>query len=460
MRIEVAILKHLIYDEIYTRKVLPFLKDEYFTDRNEKVLFTEIKEFIEKYNSNPTYESLIIQLNSRNINQEEYTTSLSILEEIHSSKEELCKIDWLIDKSEDFCKNQAIYNGLLESIAIADGKDKTKDKGVIPQILSDALSVGFDTNIGHDFLENYTDRFEYYHRKEEKIPFDLQFFNKVTNGGFSKKTLNVFLAPPHSGKTLLMCHMAAAYLIQGKNVLYITLEMAEEEIAKRIDANLLNVSIEDLMNLDKSTFEKKVLRVKEKCTGKLIVKEYPTGVGSANHFRSLLNEMNLKANFIPDVIMIDYLNICASSRIKSNGSVNSYYLIKSISEEIRGLAQEFNVPILTATQTNKGGVNNSDLDMASVSESFALNATCDSMFGIINTEEMRNLNQILIKQIKNRYRDLNRDNKFIIGVDTLKMRLYDVESSAQEDIVNSGQSESFENSSQKLSKKTFEGFKI
>lgn len=459
MRIETAILKHLIYDEEYTRKVLPFLKDEYFTDRNERIVFTEIKEFIDKYNTNPTYESLIIQLNDKTISEEEYKTTLEIINEIQSTKDETCKIDWLIDQSEEFCKNQAIYNGLLESISIADGKNKTKDKGAIPQILSDALSVGFDTNVGHDFLENYTDRFEYYHRKEEKIAFDLQFFNKVTNGGFSKKTLNVFLAPPHSGKTLLMCHLSAAYLLQGKNVLYITLEMAEEEIAKRIDANLLNVSIEDLMNLDKPTFEKKVGKLKEKCSGKLIIKEYPTGVGSANHFRALINELNLKVNFVPEVVIIDYLNICSSSRIKSNGSVNSYYLIKSISEEIRGVSQEFNLPIITATQTNKGGVNNSDLDMASVSESFALNATCDSMFGIINTEEMRNLNQILIKQIKNRYRDLNRDNKFIIGVDTLKMRLYDVEMSAQDDLINSGQ-ENYVDNNQRTMKKTFEGFKV
>ena len=458
MRIETAILKHLIYDEEYTRKVLPFLKDEYFTDRNERIIFGEIKEFIDKYNSNPTYESLVIQLNGKNISEDEYKSTMEIINDIHSTKDETCKLDWLIDKSEDFCKNQAIYNGLLESISIADGKNTTKEKGAIPQILTDALSVGFDTNVGHDFLENYVDRFEYYHRKEEKIPFDLQFFNKVTNGGFSKKTLNVFLAPPHSGKTLLMCHMTAAYLLQGKNVLYITLEMAEEEIAKRIDSNLLNVSIEDLMNLDRTSFEKKVGRLKEKCTGKLIIKEYPTGVGSANHFRSLLNELNLKVNFIPEVVIIDYLNICSSSRIKSNGSVNSYYLIKSISEEIRGLSQEFNIPIITATQTNKGGVNNSDLDMASVSESFALNATCDSMFGIINTEEMRNLNQILIKQIKNRYRDLNRDNKFIIGVDTLKMRLYDVEMSAQDDLVNSGQ-DSYDIPN-KIMKKSFEGFKV
>lgn len=458
MRIETAILKHLIYDEEYTRKVLPFLKDEYFTDRNERLIFSEIKQFIDKYNSNPTYESLVIQLNGKNISEDEYRSTMEIINDIHSTKDETCKLDWLIDKSEDFCKNQAIYNGLLESIAIADGKNTTKEKGAIPQILTDALSVGFDTNVGHDFLENYVDRFEYYHRKEEKIPFDLQFFNKVTNGGFSKKTLNVFLAPPHSGKTLLMCHMTAAYLLQGKNVLYITLEMAEEEIAKRIDSNLLNVSIEDLMNLDRTSFEKKVGRLKEKCTGKLIIKEYPTGVGSANHFRSLLNELNLKVNFIPEVVIIDYLNICSSSRIKSNGSVNSYYLIKSISEEIRGLSQEFNIPIITATQTNKGGVNNSDLDMASVSESFALNATCDSMFGIINTEEMRNLNQILIKQIKNRYRDLNRDNKFIIGVDTLKMRLYDVEMSAQDDLVNSGQ-DSYDIPN-KTMKKSFEGFKV
>ena len=398
MKIEFAILKHLLYDEEYTRKVLPFLKEEYFSDRNERLVFTEIKEFIDKYNSNPTFESLIIQLNNKNIDQDLFTGSSELVNEIHNTKEELCKINWLIDKSEEFCKNQAIYNGLLESISIADGKNKSKDKGAIPQILSDALSVGFDTNIGHDFLENFDTRYEYYHRKEEKIPFDLQFFNKVTNGGFSKKTLNVFLAPPHSGKTLLMCHLTAGYLIQGKNVLYITLEMAEEEIAKRIDSNLLNISIEDLMNLDRSSFEKKINRLREKCSGKLIIKEYPTGVGSTNHFRSLINELNLKVNFVPDVVVIDYLNICASSRIKASGTVNSYYLIKSISEEVRGLSQEFNLPVITATQTNKGGVNNSDLDMASVSESFALNATCDSMFGIINTEELRNLNQILIKQ--------------------------------------------------------------
>lgn len=460
MKIEHAILKHLIYDEEYTRKVLPFLKDEYFSDRNDKLIFNEIKAFIDVYNTNPTYESLVIQLDKRNISESEYKDSVDTLSTFQETKDDLCKKDWLVNESEEFCKNKAIYNGLIEAISIADGKDKTKDKGSIPKILSDALAVGFDTNVGHDFIDDYKSRFEYYHRKEERVPFDLEYFNKVTNGGFPKKTLNVFLAPPHSGKTLMMCHMAAGFLNFGKNVLYITLEMAEEEIAKRIDSNLLNISIDDLMKLDINNYEKKVNKLKDKIVGKLIIKEYPTGVGSTNHFRTLLNELNLKMNFIPDVVIIDYLNICSSSRIKSNGSVNSYTLIKSISEEVRGLAQEYNLPVITATQTTRAGTNSSDLDMTSVSESFALNATCDSMFGIINTEELRNLNQILIKQIKNRYRDLNRDNKFIIGVDTIKMRLFDVEHSAQSDIVNSGQETPEEVFAKTSVKRTFEGFKI
>jgi len=457
MRIETSILKSLIYDEQYTRKVLPFLKDEYFTDLNEKILFKTIKEFISKYNTNPTYETLCITLNASNLHENEYKTVFEILNQIHETKDDLCRLEWLIDESEKFCKNKAIYNGLVEAISIADGKDKNKDTGAIPKILSDALAVGFNLNCGHDFINDFEDRYNFYHRKEERIPCDLEYLNKVTNGGFPKKTLNVFLSPPHGGKSLIMCHLSSSYLSQGKNVLYITLEMSEEEIAKRIDANILNLSIDDLLKIGFSTYESKIRNLKERVNlGKLIIKEYPTGVGSTNHFRSLLNELNLKLNFIPDIIIIDYLNICASSRIKSSGSVNSYTLIKSISEEIRGIAQEYNLPILTATQTVRSGTNSSDLDMTSVSESFALNATCDSMFGVINTEELRNLNQILIKQIKNRYRDLNKDNKFIIGVNTAKMQLYDVEYSAQEDIVNSGQ----EPTKDVPTKRNFGDFKI
>lgn len=457
MRIEHLILKALIYNEEYTRKVLPFLKEEYFTSNSDRILFTNIKEFISLYNSNPTYEVLIIKLNASNVHENEYKEILDNLNYIQETKDENLKLDWLIDQSEKFCKDKAMYNALVDAIAIADGKDKHNDSGIIPKILSDALAVGFNFHCGHDFIENYEDRYDYYHRKEERIPCDLEYFNKITNGGLPKKSLTVFLSPPHSGKSLTMCHLASSYLTLGKNVLYITLEMAEEEIAKRIDANILNISMDDLLRINFSVYEEKIRKLKEKSViGKLIIKEYPTGVGTTTHFRTLLNELNLKINFIPDIIIIDYLNICASSRIKSNGSVNSYTLIKSISEEVRGLAQEYNLPIITATQTVRAGTNSSDLDMTSVSESFALNATCDAMFGIINTEELRNLNQILIKQIKNRYRDLNRDNKFIIGINTMKMQLYNVESSAQEDICESGQ----ELSETTQSKRNFGDFKF
>lgn len=460
MRIEHAILKHLIYDEDYTRKVLPFIKSEYFKDRSEKMVYEQIKDFITQYNSNPTYESLIIQINEKNLAEDDYRNGLELLEAIHQSKDELCKKDWLIDRTEKFCQDQAIYNGVVESIAILDGKNKTLDKGAIPDILSKALSVGFDDSIGHDYMENYLDRYDFYHRVEERIPFDLDYFNKITKSGLPKKSLTIILAGPGVGKSLFMCHHAASCLLQGKNVLYITLEMAEERIAERIDANLLSVSVDDLMSLSKDEYERKIQRLKGRVMGKLIVKEYPTASASTIHFKTLLNELNLKKNFIPDIILIDYLNICSSSRVKSGSNVNSYTLVKSIAEEVRGLAVEFNVPILTASQLNREGAASSDPNMDNVSESFGVAATADMMFALISTEELESLNQIMVKQIKNRYSDPTRNKRFVIGVDRAKMKLYNAEGSAQEGITDSGQTAAEVYSKQKIDKSKFNGFKI
>lgn len=458
MRIENGILKHLIYDEDFARKVLPFLKEEYFTDNTEKLIFEEIKEFISIYNTLPTYESLIIQLNDKKMTEEEYKTSLEILSEINETKNDLCAKDWLIDKTEKFCQDQAIYNGVLESISILDGKSKTKDKGSIPDILSNALAVSFDNSVGHDYIEDYESRFEFYHRTEEKIPFDLDYFNRITKGGLPKKSMSIILAGPGVGKSLLMCHHAASCLVNSKNVLYITLEMAEEKIAERIDSNLLNVKVDDLATLSKEEYEKRILRLKNKVMGKLIIKEYPTASASVIHFRNLLNELNLKRNFKPDIIFIDYMNICTSSRIKVGSNVNSYTLVKSIAEEIRGLAVEFNVPILTASQLNREGASSSDPNMDNVSESFGTAATADMMFALVSTEELESLNQILVKQIKNRYSDPSKNKRFVIGVDRAKMKLYDVEASSQIDISDSGQDTSNKNS--KFNKDKFSDFKI
>lgn len=459
MRIEHAIIKHLIYDEEYTRKVLPFIKSEYFSDRTERLIYEQISDFVTEYNSNPTYESLIIQMNERNLSEEEYTQSIAILDDIHSSKDELCKQDWLVDKTEKFCQDQAIYNGVLESISILDGKHKTMDKGSIPKILSDALAVSFDQSVGHDFIEDFDSRYEYYHRKEERIPFDLEYFNKITNGGLPKGTLNLLISGTNVGKTLTKCHFASHYLQIGKNVLYITLEMSEEEIGKRIDANLMNVSMDDLMSMSKEMFDKKISRIRSNTIGKLIIKQYPTSSAGVIHFRNLLNELNLKKNFVPDVVIIDYMNICASSRLKLSSSVNMYSYVKAIAEELRGLAVEFKVPILSSSQFNRGGGSSSDPNMEDVSESHGTSMTADWIVALISTEELDALGQIMIKQIKSRYSDKNINKRFVVGVDRAKMKLYDVENSAQVGITDSGQVAPYVPQHKNLKDK-FEGFKI
>lgn len=458
MRIEYAILKHLIYDEEYTRKVLPFIKPEYFIERTERLVYEEIVDFVAKYNTTPTYEALIIQLGNKNISEEEYTKTVEILNDIQSTKEDLSKHEWLADKTEKFCQDQAIYNAVLESISILDGKSKSSDKGAIPDLLSKALSVSFDNSIGHDYLDNYQERYDFYHRIEEKIPFDLDYFNRITKGGLPKKSISIILAGPGTGKSLFMCHHASSCLLQGKNVLYITLEMAEERIAERIDSNLLNTAVDDLENMSLEEYDRRIKRLKSKIVGKLIVKEYPTASASVIHFKNLLNELHLKKSFKPDMIFIDYMNICASSRIKSGTNANSYTLVKSIAEEIRGLAVEYNVPILTATQMTRSGATNSDPNMDDVSESFGTVATADMIFALINTEELEALNQIMVKQIKNRYSDPTKNKRFVIGIDRAKMKLYDVETSAQSGITN------FDNNNspmqQKADKTKFQGFKI
>lgn len=460
MKLEQTILKNLIYNEDYLRKVLPFIKSEYFSDRTERLIFDEISSFTHTYNNPPTIEALGLAVKERrNLTDEEVEKSETHLKEIESTKSEQSQIQWLVDKTEKFCQEKAIYNAVLGSISILDGKDKTNDKGAIPKILSDALAISFDTTVGHDYLENSDERYEFYHRKEERIPFDLEYFNKITNGGLPNKTLNIALAGTGVGKSLFMCHVAAGAMSQGFNVLYITMEMAEEKIAERIDANLLNVTLDDLRDLPKELYDKKVNRIKEKTTGKLIIKEYPTASASATHFRTLLNELNLKKSFIPNIIFIDYLNICCSSRIKAGANINSYTYVKSIAEELRGLAVEFGVPIVSATQTTRSGFTSSDPGLEDTSESFGLPATADLMFALITSEELEELGQIMVKQLKNRYADPTHYKRFTIGVDRAKMKLYDLEMSAQHGIADAGQPDRPLNSFGKNEKK-FDGFKI
>jgi archaellum biogenesis ATPase FlaH len=459
MRLEQTILRTLIQSEDFLRKVLPFIKDEYFSDRVEKYIFKEINVYANQYNTTPSVEALILaSKESKNITDEEFKSCEEYLKEIdkHNRELETPNQEWLIDKTEKFCQEKAIYNAVRNSITILEGKDKTNDKGSIPKLLSDALAVSFDNSIGHDYLENSDERYEFYHRKEERIPFDLEFFNKITKGGLPAKTLNIALAGTGVGKSLFMCHVAAGCMSQGKNVLYITLEMAEEKIAERIDANLLNVSIDNLMELPKDIYDKKVKRVKEMTTGKLIIKEYPTASASAIHFRTLLNELNLKRNFVPDIIFIDYLNICCSSRIKAGANVNSYTYVKSIAEELRGLAVEFGVPIVSATQTTRSGYTNSDPGLEDTSESFGLPATADLMFALISSEELEALNQIMVKQLKNRYSDPTTHKRFVLGIDRSKMKLYDVEQDAQIGIADAGQ----QYVPQEKPKNKFGGFKV
>ena len=462
MKLEQAILKNLVYNEDYLRKVLPFLKEDYFSDRTERTLFNEITSFTETYNNPPTPEALSIAVKEKNtLTDDEVTKCEDYIKEIEANRQTETEIQWLVDKTEKFCQEKAIYNGVLRAISILDGKDKTHDKGSIPSLLSDALAVSFDTTVGHDYLENSDDRFEFYHRKEERIPFDLDCFNKITKGGLPAKTLNIALAGTGVGKSLFMCHVAAGAMVQGKNVLYITLEMAEEKIAERIDANLLNVTLDDLMDLPKDMYDKKVARVREKCTGKLIIKEYPTASASVTHFRTLLNELNLKRSFVPDIIFVDYLNICCSSRIKAGANINSYTYVKSIAEELRGLAVECNVPVVSATQTTRSGFTSSDPGLEDTSESFGLPATADLMFALISSEELEEMGQIMVKQLKNRYNDPSYYKRFTLGVDRAKMKLYDVEQSAQQGIADSGHHDKPLNTfGTRETKSKFENFKI
>lgn len=440
MKLEQTILKNLIYNEEYLRKVLPFVREEYFSDNVEKVIFDEIKSFTQTYNNTISIEALRLAIRERrNLTDDEVERCESYTSEIEKTRGEESQIQWLVDKTEKFCQERAIYNAVLGSISILDGKDKTNEKGAIPKILSDALAVSFDNSVGHDYLKDSDSRYEFYHHKESRIPFDLDIFNKITKGGLPNKTLNIALAGTGVGKSLFMCHVAAGAMVLGKNVLYITMEMSEEKIAERIDANLLNVKLDDLINLPKDIYDKKVYKVREKTTGNLIIKEYPTAAASSIHFRNLLNELNLKRSFKPDIIFIDYLNICCSSRIKPGSNINSYTYVKAIAEELRGLAVEYNVPVVSATQTTRSGFTNSDPGLEDTSESFGLPATADLMFALISTEELDELGQILVKQLKNRYNDPTLHKRFAIGIDRSKMKLFDVEQSAQLDIVDSGQ---------------------
>ena len=437
-RIETTILSNLVYNEEYTRKVIPFLKEEYFQDGIEKVIFQTIWAYAEKYKSNPTLDALVIDVQDKALNEDQYKKSVDYLSEIEKTPMDL---DWLTDQTEKWCKEKAIYNAVLNSIQIIDGKVKDQTPDSLPGILSEALSVSFDKHIGHDYMEQSADRYEYYHAKEEKIPFDLDFFNRITKGGLPNKTLNIALAGTGVGKSLFMCHVAASTLMQGKNVLYITLEMAEEKIAERIDANLMNITMDDMHDLPRHMYENRFEKIQKKTTGNLIVKEYPTASAHCGHFRALFNELALKKDFKPDLVFVDYINICASSRFRAGANVNSYTYIKAIAEEMRGLAVEYNLPIMSATQTTRTGFVSTDVGLEDTSESFGLPATADFMFALISSDELNELNQMLVKQLKNRYADPTMNKKFILGVDRAKMRLYDVSQTAQEDLVDTGQGE-------------------
>jgi len=435
-RVENTILRNLIYDEDYLRKVVPFIQPEYFEDHKDRVIYEEIAQFVVKYDKPATQEILKIEIENRSdVTDSEFK---DIIDLVTSLTEESTNREWLVDTTEKWCRDRAIYLALMKSIKIADGQDDKKGRDAIPSILSDALAVSFDNHIGHDYLQDYEQRYEVYHRKEEKISFDLEYFNKITKGGLPNKTLNIALAGTGVGKSLFMCHVASSVLLQGKNVLYITLEMAEERIAERIDANLLNVNIQEITDLPKVMFDTKVTNLAKKTQGQLIIKEYPTASAHSGHFKALLNELALKKSFRPDIIFIDYLNICASSRYSKLGNINSYTHIKAIAEELRGLAVEFSVPVVSATQTTRSGYGSSDVELTDTSESFGLPATADLMFALISTEELEELGQIMVKQLKNRYNDPTINKRFIVGIDRAKMRLYDCEQSAQNDILDNG----------------------
>ena len=464
-RLETTILRNLIHNESYMRKVLPFLKEQYFTEESERTIYKLSNDFINKYNKAPTNEALSILLQNSNTNEGLFKETAEVINSLVVDAESTTiNMEWLLDETEKFCKDKAVYNAILQSIGVMEGRDKNIAKDGIPSLLQDALGVCFDSSVGHDYFEDATTRFEFYNKVENKIPFDLDFFNKITQGGIPNKTLNIVLAGTGVGKSLFMCHMAASCIGQGKNVLYITMEMAEERIAERIDANLLNVDIDQLKHIPKAMFENRMSKLNGRIHGKLIIKEYPTASSHVGHFKALLNELSLKRTFKPDIIFIDYLNICASSRFKPGGGVNSYTYIKAIAEELRGLAVEFNVPIMSATQTTRSGYSNTDVELTDTSESFGLPATADFMFAIISTEELEKLNQVMVKQLKNRYNDPTLYKRFMIGIDRAKMRLYDLEPSAQRNVADSGQplddTPDFNVAKSFTHKKDFSGIKI
>tara|TARA_B100000530_G_scaffold5456_1_gene4677 strand:+ start:540 stop:1922 length:1383 start_codon:yes stop_codon:yes gene_type:complete len=436
MRLEQQILANLIENEDYVRQSIAHLRASYFLDAEYREVFKVVRDYVTAYNSPPSVSAIKIALqDNRKITEDLYSKCEDL---INSLKSDNPDEKWLIDQTEKFCKDKAVYNAIMQSIQIIDGQDKTHTVDALPSILSDALSVGFDNNIGHDYVADAEARFEFYHRHEEKLPFDLEYFNKITEGGLINKTLNIALAGTGVGKSLFMCHVGASMISQGKNVLYITLEMAEERIAERIDANMMDVSMQDLRDLSKSMYTDRVKKIKDKVDGRLIVKEYPTATAHAGHFRALLEELKLKQNFYPDIIFIDYLNICVSQRLRNNSGANSYTIVKSIAEELRGLAVEYDLPIVSATQTTRGGFNNSDVDLTDTSESFGLPATADLMFALISTEELEQQGHMMVKQLKNRYSDPTRNKRFMIGVDRAKMRLFDLDENAQ-NLVDSGQ---------------------
>ena len=438
--IEKTTLAELVGNEQYARKVLPFMKGEYFADRTERIVFEEIQKFVEKYNALPTKSSLEIEIDTRrDLNEDDIRHVLGVVKELENDKD--INFDWLVETTEKFCKDKAVYNAIVEGIQIIDGKDKKRGPDAIPSILTDALAVGFDNRVGHDYLADSDERYDYYHTVEEKIPFDLEFFNRITKGGLPPKTLNIALAGTGVGKSLFMCHMAANCMNQGRNVLYITLEMAEERIAERIDANLMNVSMEDLHDLPKVIYDTMINNISKETNGQLVIKEYPTASAHSGHFRGLIKELAIKKSFKPDIIFVDYLNICASSRFKGAQNVNSYMYVKAIAEELRGLAVETNVPIMSATQTTRSGFSNSDVGLEDTSESFGLPATADLMFALISNEELDAVNQIAVKQLKNRYNDPTINKRFVIGIDRARMRLMDLDESQQDGLADSNQTE-------------------
>jgi replicative DNA helicase len=440
--IEKTILRQLIHDEDFLRQVLPFIKEEYFTNQEERILFRKINDFVQKYNNCPTIASLDIACqNDKTITEKQYGELQDYFDDYLRQRKEKPKLEWLLDQTEKFCKDKAVYNAIMRSIKIIDGSEKTLQEDAIPALLQDALSISFDKSIGHDYFEDAESRWEFYTRKENKLKFDIDYLNKITNGGLTKKTLNILMASTGVGKSLVMCHMAANWIAQGLNVLYITLEMAEEKIAQRIDANMLDIDINKIELLPKESFNNRIQKILKKTTGKLVVKEYPTSTAHANHFRALINDLHLKKNFKPDIIFIDYLNICASARYKPSQNTNSYIIVKSIAEEVRGLAVEFDVPIISATQTNRAGYDNSDIGMTETSESIGLPMSVDLFLALISNDQLEELNQIMIKQLKNRYGPIDKYRKFVVGIDRPKMRLYNLEESAQESISDSGNEE-------------------